>query len=64
MPPERLRRMKTMSDRALETRVHRITNIDKLRSFIQVPDAIGNVPLYSQSCRCISCFMMREPPQE
>jgi hypothetical protein len=25
-----------MSDRALETRVHRITNVDKLRSFIQV----------------------------
>lgn len=25
-----------MSDKALETRVHRITNVDKLRSFIQV----------------------------
>ena len=31
-----LRRIKTMSDRALQTRVHRITNVDKLRSFIQV----------------------------
>lgn len=66
-------RLQTMSDKALQTRIHRIRNVDKLRSFIEVLLLVGRLrlrllrlllmpavnPCVSPPCACCSASSPR-----
>lgn len=42
-------RLQTMSDKALQARIHRIRNVDKMRSFIEVLETTGKVELAEEA---------------